>query len=135
MHGWLTLVPACLVISGCTAIRTVQPAELNPPHTPARIWVRQTDGTSLVIDSPTLSSDTLSGMVNGRFQYVPLANVAILRAREPAPGRTAELLLVTGGAVTALYAYLAAKTGRFCGGACPVSVSMEKALIATCACC
>jgi len=133
-HPLAPLLFVCLV-AACTAVRRVQPAELNPPHTPARVWVVQTDGSALVVDSPTLSADTISGMVSGKFQYVPLSTVSALRAREPSTSRTVELLLVIGGGVTALATYLLEEdsgNARFCGGAC---MQLPDGSIATCYCC
>jgi len=96
----------CLLLTAaCTAIHTVEPADLSSPNPPTRVWVTRADHSTVALDSAHVSADSLIGMVNGQPQRLPLSEATALRVREAAPDRTAGLVFVgvTGAAVLALY--------------------------------
>ena len=119
--------PCLLLIGACTTIHTVQPADLSPPHPPARIWVTRADQATVVFDSALVSGDSLTGLVNGLPQGLLLSEATVLRIREPSPDRTAALVFFSaGGAAAVLTVYLLDKsTPASCSGpfppCCPVS--------------
>jgi len=92
-----------LLTAACTAIRTVEPAELSPPNPPSRVWVTRADHSTAVVDAPRVSADTLIGMVNGWPERLPLSAVTVLRVRERSPDRTAGLVFVGVSAVMGLW--------------------------------
>jgi len=108
-----------LLTAACTTLHTVQPADLSSPNPPVRIWVKRADHTTVVFDSARVSADSLIGMVNGTPQRVRLSEVAVLRAREPAPGRTAGLVFLGAGGVLALAVYLVDRPPPPYSGPCP----------------
>jgi hypothetical protein len=87
-------------------MRFVQPADLSPPNSLTRVWLTRADHTTVVVDYPRVSADSLVGMVSGWPERLPLSEVAVLRVREPAPDRTAELVFLGAAGVLALAVYL-----------------------------
>jgi hypothetical protein len=47
---------------------------------------------------PQLEGDTVVGMVDGEPERIPLAETTAIRAREPAPLRTAAVVILAGAA-------------------------------------
>jgi hypothetical protein len=92
-----------LLTAACTSVHTVQSADLSPPNPPTRLWVMREDHSTVVVDYPRVSADSLIGVVRGWPERLPLSEVAVLRVREPAPDRTAALVfgaVVAAGAVS-----------------------------------
>jgi len=117
------LVCAPFAFAACTAIQTVQPADLSPPNPPTRVWVTRADHTAVVFDSARVRGDSLVGVVNGQVERLPLSEATVLRVSEPSPDRTAELVFV--GATAALLAWIHlsnnTSTGPFvCVADCPL---------------
>jgi hypothetical protein len=94
-----------LLTAACTDLQTVQPADLSPPHPPARVWVTRADHSTVIFNDPRVSGDSLIGVVNGQPQRLRLSETTALRVREPAPDLTAELVL-SGVAGAALVYFL-----------------------------
>ncbi len=95
-----------LLATGCTTVRTVQPAELSPPHPPRRTWVTRVDRSVMALDSARVSADTVIGIVNGARQRLPLSEVTVLRVREASPDRTAALVFFSAPAAVVIMANL-----------------------------
>jgi hypothetical protein len=95
-----------LLTAGCTAMRTVDRADLSPPNPATRVWVTRADHSTVVVDYPRVSADSLIGVVSGWPKRLPLAEVTALRVREPAPDRTAGLVFLGAAGVLALAVYL-----------------------------
>ena len=110
-----------LLTGGCTAMRTVERADLSPRNPPTRVWVTRVDHSTVVFDWPRMSADSLIGEVNGWPERLPLSEVAVLRVREAAPDRTAGLVFLGVSGVVALAVYLVDKTPDFwfCNYYCP----------------
>ena len=94
--SWLLLTAAC------TAMRTVDRADLSPPNPPSRVWVTRADHSTVALDYPRVSADTLIGIVDGTPERVPLSGATVLRVREPSPDRTAGLVFFGAVGVMAL---------------------------------
>lgn len=66
-----------------------QPSELSPQalveNYPDKLRVRQTDGLTYVLHSPTIGRDTLIGRVKSVERRVPLSSVAELSIRKAPP--------------------------------------------------
>ena len=106
-----------LLITACTAVRTVQPTELSPPNLPTRVWVTRADHSTVVFDSARVNADSLIGIVNDQPKRLPLSAVTVLRVREAAPDRTAKLMVLPAfGAAVVLVLYFADKPGSACAG-------------------
>jgi hypothetical protein len=119
-----------LLTAACTAIHTVEPADLSPPNPPTRVWVTRADHTTVVFDSARVGADSLIGVVNGEPERLPLSEVPVLRVREAAPDRTAGLVFLGAAGVLALAVYLVdtQSTGpHACNALCPYNQP-------TCAC-
>ncbi len=54
-----------LIVSACTAVREVQPAQFIPQHGPALVWVTTTSSALVAVASPRIDGDTLRGMWAG----------------------------------------------------------------------
>src|SRR2546428_11823796 len=85
-----------LLTAACTAMRTVERAELNPSNPLTHVWVTGPDHTTVIFDSARVSGDSLIGLVNGQPQRFPLSDATGLRVREAAPDHTAGLVFFGG---------------------------------------
>ena len=94
------LVPGVLILTGCHTMRPVQPAQLNvngiQADPPARVWVTRADHSVLVLDSPRLNGDTLTGIAYGEPLSVPLSQMTALRTEAVAPLKIVALATLTG---------------------------------------
>jgi hypothetical protein len=106
----LFLPVVCALLAGCTATRTVERADLSPSNPLTRVWVTRADHTTVVVDHPRVSADSLIGLVDGQLQRLPLSEATALRVREPSPERTAGLVFVGAAGVLAFALYLVDKT-------------------------
>ena len=101
-----------LLITACTAVRTVQPTELSPPNLPTRVWVTRADHSTVVFDSARVNADSLIGIVNDQPKRLPLSAVTVLRVWEAAPDRTAKLVVLPAfGAAVVLVLYFRRQAG------------------------
>src|SRR5712691_262123 len=101
----------CLLVTGaCTAMRTVERVDLSPPNPPTRVWVTRADHSTVVVDYPRLSADSLIGQVDGWPERLPLSDVTVLRVREPSPDRTAGLVFLSVTGAFALAVHLVEKS-------------------------
>ena len=91
-------------------MRPVERADLSPPNPPSRVWVTRADHSTVVVDYPRVSADSLIGVVNGWPERLPLSEVTVLRVREPAPDRTAGLVFLGAMGVMALVVHFVDKT-------------------------
>ncbi len=95
------------LLSGCTSWQTarVTPTTLTDAGNPDKVRVRQTDGSTVVLRSPTMMSDTLTGQVDAQPRRIPLASVSELAFRKFSLVGTAALgagIFVAGIALAAL---------------------------------
>jgi len=88
---------------GCRNVVTVaSPVGYLAAHHPRAVWVVAHDGVAVLMTDPRARGDTLVGTVAGAPAAFPLPDVAVVRASEPAPARTAELVATLGaGAILA----------------------------------
>ena len=107
-----------LVTAACTSVHTVAPADLSSPNPLTRVWVTRADHTTVVFDFARVSADSLVGFVDGQPERLRLSEATVLRAREPAPNRTAGLVFLGAGGVLALAVYLVDKTPPCTGPYC-----------------
>jgi len=91
-----------LFIDACTTIRPIEPADLSPPHAPARAWVTYANDSTVVLDSARVNGDTLVGTVGGKPERILLSQATTLRARELSGDRTAGLVWSWTAAMTLL---------------------------------
>ena len=102
----------CVVLSVLlTACSTLQPVatpqQFIPTAQPTRIWVTQSDNSTLMLEAPRLLGDTLVGFVGGRYQEMLLPQVRWMGVRQPAPRRTTVLvagLVFVGAGLIAMLA-------------------------------
>ncbi|SRR6266566_1779027 len=99
------LAVSALLTAACTSMRTVERPDLSPPNLPSRVWVTRADHSTVVVDYPRVSADSLIGMVKGWPERLPLSAVTVLRVREASADRTAGLvfLSVTGAVALAVH--------------------------------
>jgi hypothetical protein len=100
-----------LLIAPLTACSTLQPVatpqQFIPAAQPDRVWVTQSDNSTLMLEAPRLLGDTLVGFVGGRYQEVLLSQMRWVGVRQPAPRRTTVLvagLVVVGAGLLAMLA-------------------------------
>jgi hypothetical protein len=102
LHGALVLLGAC------TTLRDIRPAQLQGLDLPDSVRVTQTDHSVMVLHVPHVVADTLEGIFRGLGtavpQRLPLSQVAAIQVRQPAPARTAALV-IGGTAVTVALTY------------------------------
>jgi hypothetical protein len=91
-----------LLSAACTTFRPVQPDQLTPPHSAARVWVPRADRSVAVFDSARVEGDSVVGIINGTAERLPLTG-ATIQTRRLSIGRTAAL---AGAVAVALTVYL-----------------------------
>lgn len=87
-------------------MRPLESARLNPADLPQRIWVTDSDHSTVILDAPKINGDTIVGWVAGDYREIPLARVASLRTRERARTRTAVAVTATTVAMLGAFMYL-----------------------------
>ena len=96
----MKLVPAscslCLLCAACTHVAPVRhPSEFIAANAPPRVWVTQAMSDSVrEVIKPHIAGDTLTGLVAGLEQHIPLGDLKEMDARQSAPRRTAALILL-----------------------------------------
>lgn len=102
---------AALSSAACHTMRPVTLDQLGAIR-PSRVWVTRADQSVVIVDGPQTFGDTLVGYVNGKFEELPATNLAQMRVKRRAGGRTAAL--VTGGLLgIAALAYMVTSTGDY----------------------
>ena len=98
------MLPLALGLAGCTTVKAVpEPARFIAGTQPQKVWITQTDGTTLQIGAPRVVGDTMFGFLGTEFQEIPMHSITEVRAVRSAPGRT--VALATAFALTAGVAY------------------------------
>jgi hypothetical protein len=114
-----SLILACVIVSaGCHTIRSVQ-ADRVTARPPQRLWVTFADRGTVVFEQPQMNGDTLTGLVYGEPEQIPLSAATRILAREPAPARTALLAAATGVVLLGAVMYLENRpdvgNAQYCG--------------------
>jgi len=107
MHRVLGAVPIALLAACSTLQPVAAPQQFIPTAQPTRIWVTQSDNSTLMLEAPRLLGDTLVGFVGGRYQELLLPQVRWMGVRQPAPRRTTVLvagLVFVGAGLIAMLA-------------------------------
>lgn len=106
----LRLASVALVLSAaCHNMRSLPENRLNAADLPQRIWVTRADHSTIKLDAPHLTGDTLSGFVDGQYREMRLGETTAIRARERAPARTAVVVTATSVALLSAFMYLEAR--------------------------
>ena len=113
------LILACaLAAAACHSIRSVE-ADRVTARLPDRLWVTFADHSTVLFEQPQMIGDTLTGLVYGEPQQIPLAAATRIMARRPAPARTAMLAGATGIALLGTFMYLQSRpdvgNATYCG--------------------
>jgi hypothetical protein len=90
--------------------------------------VTRADRSTVVFNDPRVSGDSLIGVVIGQPQRPRLSEATVLRAREPAPDRTAGLAFLGASGVLALAVYLVDKRPTLsfaCHAMCPYTPNLD----------
>lgn len=92
-----------LAILSSSACHTMKVVSIDQAPASARVTLTMSDRSVAVVYGPKIYGDKLVGFVDGKYHEYPTAQVKEIRAREPAPGRTAALIaasvVVVGGVV------------------------------------
>lgn len=117
----VTLAALLCAVSACHTIRSVPANQLTTGRTPQRVWVTRGDQSTVVVDLPEVFGDTLTGMMFGEPQSIPLSDAKVIRARRAAPGRTIALALLASAVTLGGVAYMQSRpdvgNARYCGNA------------------
>jgi len=73
----------------------------------AAIWVTAPDQSTVILHAPHLSGDTLGGFVDDHYREMLLSDTQIIKARAPAPGRTAAVGITAGLTTLLTFIYFA----------------------------
>lgn len=115
----VSLAGLLVVTAGCTSVKSVQPAEYIPQHSPAVVWVTQTDNTVVPVAQPRIDGDTLRGTLRGLQEPVAISlkEIQTVQARMSSPQRTVILISSLGVITTAVvYTILTAGNSGNNGG-------------------
>lgn len=106
-HALLRRLLACVLLPPCLAnCTTWQAQELSPEQViaqeqPNKVRVKLANGSSVVLEQPSLSGDTLRGQGPGN-PFVPLGDVSAIEVRKTDALLTAGLAVGCVAAATAL---------------------------------
>ena len=116
---------AICAASACQTMRTVQPAQLSR-STISRVWITKGNDSTIVLMHPEVHGDTLAGFVDGEYEEMRLSDARSLRARRPAPARTA--LVTVAGTAAAIGALVYFENRPYVGGgeACSQAVQQQQ---------
>jgi len=104
---WLGYVPGTAVVAlACHTMHAVPPTAFARADPPAEVWITQTDGARLLLSSPRVSGDTLSGLMDEEPASIVLSPQTKLEIRSVDPVRTAALAVVAGGMTLGALYYL-----------------------------
>jgi len=97
---------AALALGGCHTWRhldanQIESAEVN------RVWVTQTDQSTVIMSAPRLFGDTLAGFIDGQYREMPLADTRKLQERVFAAGKTTALGVAIGAVTMTGMIYMA----------------------------
>lgn len=109
----IPLAGLVLAIAGCHVVKSVQPAQYIPEHSPEVVWVTYTDNSFVPVSHPQMVGDTLKGTWQGLAEPVsiPVGQIQTVQAKMPSPKRTALLVTVLGVSVGgAIYSIATAGT-------------------------
>jgi hypothetical protein len=87
-------------------MKPIEPTQLTSTSV-SRIWVTESDRTTVVLDAPRIDGDTLAGFVDGQYREMLLSETQGIKALAPAPGKTAAVGVAVGVAALSLFVYLA----------------------------
>ncbi len=76
------LLPCCLVACSTWKPQHVSPQQVVSEKQPDKVRVTLTDGTRNVIEYPMITGDSLTGVLAGVQETVPLSTVTVLELRE-----------------------------------------------------
>jgi hypothetical protein len=96
----------------CTTFGPVPAHDFITAKRPGEIWITDTRGSVVKLEHPGFAGDTLVGFVNNKYREFLPQDVAVVRAHQPAPGRTA--VLVVGGVAVVTAAALVLKRSGNC---------------------
>jgi len=106
------LSPALVLLGsvGCATLRPVHdPAQFITQNHPLMVYITYTDNSSLPVNDPRISGDSLFGRVAGAEAdtvAVPLHDVAVVQALQHDKTRTVLLISgITAGTAAAVYAF------------------------------
>lgn len=99
------LVGLLVAAVGCTSVKSVQPAEYIPQHSPPVVWVTYTDNSFVPVSQPRIVGDSLMGTWQGLQEPVAISlkEIQTVQAKMPNPKKTVILvgsLAVVATAVT-----------------------------------
>ncbi len=95
------LLPLIALSTACTTVVPVRdaPGAYVTARAPGMVWITKADSSVVQLAAPKILGVTLTGFVGADYIELPLSSVQSMRARQPAPKRTA--LLVGGAALAA----------------------------------
>jgi len=94
------------LLGACHTVREVRPADLEAHRPPESVWVTFPNHSTMYVQQPELSGDTLVGMVYGEPQRVVLNDSVAIKTREAAPMKTAALAIAGGVVLLGTFMYL-----------------------------
>jgi len=102
--AWVAV--AAVLLAACHTMQPVQPSALTAGAV-GSVWVTKTDHSTVVLQAPRVTGDTLTGFVDGAFREMPLSETTRLAMRIPARGRTVAVGVTAGVTALATFVYLA----------------------------
>jgi len=92
--------------AACYTTHSIPANQLVDRRTVPRVWVTHADKTISVFDAPQVEGDTLSGLVLGEPERIPLSDAVTIKARSAAPVRTVALAVAASAALMGTFLYL-----------------------------
>ncbi len=109
-HRQLQRVIACILLPcyllACSSWKTVEvsPVQVISEEQPSKVRLTLTDGSTVVLEQPVVSGDTLTGVGEGEQVTIPVSDVTHVAVRKTSAGKTIALGVLAGGVIVgALY--------------------------------
>ncbi len=120
-HRQLQRVIACILLPcyllACSSWKTleVSPVQVISEEQPSKVRLTLTDGSTVVLEQPVVSGDTLTGVGEGEHVTIPVSDVTDVAVRKTNVGASIGLGVLALGVIGAgFYAYLCAEDAINC---------------------
>lgn len=104
-------IAAALSGVACYSMRPVTLEQLSASE-PGAVWITRTDQSVVVVETPRVFGDTLTGYINGEFHELPNTGMKYFRVKQMAGARTAGLVAAAAVGI-GTFVGMVSSTGKY----------------------
>jgi hypothetical protein len=104
-------IAAAVSTMGCYRMRPVTLEQLGAAE-PGLVWITRTDQSVVVVETPRVFGDTLTGYINGEFHELPSTDLRYFRVKQMAGARTMGLVAAAAVGV-GTFVGMISSTGKY----------------------